>query len=116
MTVETQSGSSPNRTCSTMPCPVMPPPATARPAGRPHRTDRSRGLAPSQAAGPNGPLSNATRGETPMRRWLAGSLLALAGALVAASAAPTLAADKVVVASKIDTEGSLLGNMIALAL
>ena len=32
------------------------------------------------------------------------------------SAAPALAADKVVVASKIDTEGALLGNVIALLL
>jgi osmoprotectant transport system substrate-binding protein len=32
------------------------------------------------------------------------------------SAAPTLAADKLVVASKIDTEGALLGNVIALLL
>ena len=35
---------------------------------------------------------------------------------VALSAAPALAADKVVVASKIDTEGALLGNVIALLL
>jgi osmoprotectant transport system substrate-binding protein len=35
---------------------------------------------------------------------------------VAAFVAPARAADKVVVASKIDTEGALLGNMIALAL
>ena len=32
------------------------------------------------------------------------------------SGAPALAADKVVVASKIDTEGALLGNVIALLL
>jgi len=49
-----------------------------------------------------------------MRIWLIG---ALAGAIFAALPPPAVAtADAVVVASKIDTEGALLGNMIALLL
>ena len=48
-----------------------------------------------------------------MRRWNSAFLIAL---MLAALPLPARAADKVVVASKIDTEGALLGNMIALAL
>lgn len=50
-----------------------------------------------------------------MRRTTAW-LLILSALSVAVFTAPARAADKVVVASKIDTEGALLGNMIALAL
>jgi osmoprotectant transport system substrate-binding protein len=48
-----------------------------------------------------------------MRRWNSAFLIAL---MLSALPLPARAADKVVVASKIDTEGALLGNMIALAL
>ncbi|SED25462.1 osmoprotectant transport system substrate-binding protein [Rhizobiales bacterium GAS188] len=51
-----------------------------------------------------------------IRRHLIAAALVAAASLPALTASPSVAADKVTVGSKIDTEGALLGNMVVLLL